>query len=346
MSTGATSPLRIGLLGTGFIGTRVGDQLHGHPGATVTAVTDVDGAALSSAGDTFGVPGERRYTDYRTMFAEAPLDAVVVGTPHTLHYEQIVDALDADLHVLCDKPLTTDLGDALDVRDRVEASDRTLMVGYQRHLNPAFVAARERWAERDPRWLTAEVTQDWVDRFEGTWRLDPDLSGGGYLYDTGSHLLDALLWTTGLTPTAVSARMSFVDDERRVDERADLTIRFAEGATASVSTFGAAPCTREHIHGWDDDGALYLSGREWEPRDLLEIDAESGEHRPFVDHSAVRDKGEAFVAAVRGERPPPATVQDGVRVTAVTEAAYESAREDGAWVDVDADLAVGTRTGR
>ena len=329
--------LRIGVVGAGYIGTYVGSQFHAHRSTAIAAVTDIDESTRDETADAFGVPAESRYADYERMLADERLDAVLIGTPHTLHYEQCVAALERDLDVLVDKPMTTDLEHARDLRDRVADSERVLMVGYQRHLNSSFRSARERWQEgdRDPSWITAEVCQDWIDRFEGTWRRDPDLSGGGYLYDTGSHLLDAVLWTTGLTPAAVSANMDFVDDEERVDERADLTIRFENGATASVSTYGAAPCVREHIHAWDDDGAVYLEGREWDPREVVEIDDDSGERDPYIDHSTSPNKADAFVDAVLGDEEPPATAEDGLRVTAVTEAAYESARSGGEWVAID-----------
>ncbi|WP_101295539.1 Gfo/Idh/MocA family protein [Halegenticoccus soli] len=327
---------RIGLIGTGYIGTTVGGEFYRHSEATVAALSDIDETARAEAGDLFSVPADSQYSDYLEMLDAEQLDAVLVGTPHTLHYEQINEALDRGLHVLCDKPLTTDAAEARDLVDRIEGGDQTLMIGYQRHLNPSFVSARERWKESDrtPRWISAEVTQNWIRRFEGTWRLNPGLNGGGYLWDTGSHLLDAVLWTSGLTPTAVSADMDFVDDDQRVDSRARLTIRFEEGATATVSTFGDAPCTREHIHMWDDDGAVYLEGREWEPRELVTVDEESTEHRPYVDYRTRQTKADAFVEAVRTGEEPPATVRDGLRVTAVTEAAYEAARS-GDWEPVE-----------
>ena len=344
-SPSAEEPLRVGVVGAGYIGTTVGTEFHRHSQAAVTAVTDPVEAARTDAGDLFGL-SDALYESYEAMLDAEPLDAVLIGTPHTLHYEQAVAALDRDLHVLCDKPLTTDLEDARDLHRRTREGDRVVMVGYQRHLNPAFRKARERWAadDADPQWMTAEVVQNWVDRFRGSWRLDPSLSGGGYLYDTGSHLLDAVLWTTDLRPDRVSARMEAVDDtgndlsddeRRRVDEHAEVSIRFANGATANITTYGAAPCVREHIHVWDDDGATYHDGREWDTREYTRIDEESGEHDPYVNNSSQRTKAEAFVDAVRGDADPPATTWDGVRVTAVTEAAYESAAADGEWVDVD-----------
>ena len=127
-------PIRIGIVGLGYIGTTVGGQFHRHPDATVRAVCDLDAALRDEVGRGFGVSADQQYAEYEAMLAEASLDAVLVGTPHTLHYEQVVAALDRGHHVYCDKPLTTDLERARDLADRVDRSDRTVMVGYQRHL--------------------------------------------------------------------------------------------------------------------------------------------------------------------------------------------------------------------
>jgi predicted dehydrogenase len=332
------APTRVGIAGGGFIGRTVGKRFLELDAVRVVALADVDDRALNETGDELGVPGNDRYGRYEEMLDAAELDAVLIGTPHTLHYDQVTAAMDRGLHVLCDKPLTTDIDEARDLVARDESREEVLMVGYQRHLYDAFAEVRDLWLGegRTPRWITAEISQDWVERFAGTWRMDPDLSGGGYLYDTGSHLLDSILWSTGLTPTAVAAEMSFVDDERRVDGRAHVTIRFEEGATASVSCSGETPCMREHIHVWDEEGATYLESQDWEANELTVIDAENEEHRSPLDRD-LPNKAEAFLASVRGDTEPPATALDGLRVTAVTEAAYESARGDGGFVDVDSD---------
>ncbi|MEY7849841.1 Gfo/Idh/MocA family protein [Natrarchaeobius sp. A-rgal3] len=324
----STAPLRIGIVGLGYIGTTVGGQFHTNPDATVSALCDLDADALATTGQAFDVPGERQYTDYDDLLEEeaSELDAVLIGTPHTLHYEQIVAALEYDLHVYCDKPLTTDLADARDVVNRLERSDRTLMVGYQRHLQAAFRTARERFADHEPTWLTATITQDWIDFSSGTWRLDPDRSGGGFLYDTGSHVLDGVLWTTGLEPESVAASMEFEDDDRRVDRRAHLDVRFTNGATGTFSFNGDAPSVREHIHLWDDDGAVYLEGTQWGSREVFEIDADASEFSPYIDSRRDPSRADAFVESVLEGTEPPATARDALQVTALTEAAYEAAR--------------------
>lgn len=331
--------VRVGVIGGGFIGTTVGRAFEEDPRSTVVAIADVSEAAREEAGNALYVGQGARYESHEAMLDEEELDAVLIGTPHVFHYEQIMDALDQGLHVLCDKPLTTDREKAREVVQRSEAAeDQVLMVGYQRHLNEAFVEARDRWAETDlsPNFITAEITQNWISRFEDAWRTDPDLSGGGNLYDTGSHLVDAVLWTTGLTPTSVQANMTFADDENRVDECAQLTVEFENGASASISVFSDAPCVREHIHIWDDDGAVYLEGRQWEPRQLTEIRADSTDIVPYIDHKLSDEKAAVFIDCIESGATPPATARDAYAVTALTEAAYESARS-GERVSIDLD---------
>ncbi|MXV61434.1 Gfo/Idh/MocA family oxidoreductase [Natronorubrum sp. JWXQ-INN-674] len=329
-------PLRIGIVGLGYIGTTVGGQFHRHSDATVRALCDLDSDRLLETGAEFDVPADRRYTEYATMLEDATLDAVLVGTPHTLHYEQVVAALERECHVYCDKPLATDLEHARDLTERAERSQQTLMVGYQRHLQTAFRTARERFAETEPEWITASITQGWIDDSMDTWRLDPELSGGGFLYDTGSHVLDGVLWTTGLEPESVTASMDFHDDDERVDSRTHLDVRFENGASGTFSLHGDAPAVREHIHCWDDDGAVYIEGTQWGPRDVVQIDSDAGEYEPYIDFRTEQSRADAFLESVRSGAEPPATARDALRVTALTEAAYEASRT-GDRVEIDPD---------
>ena len=323
--------LKLGIVGLGYIGSVVGEQFARHPDAEIVAVCDLNDERLATIGERFGVDPARRYLEDDRLFAEAPIDAVLIGTPHTLHHDQVRAALDRDLHVYCDKPLTTDLEDARDLTHRAREASTTVMVGYQRHLQTAFKTARERYRPtddqgREPTWLTASITQPWIADSAGTWRLDPVHSGGGFLYDTGSHVLDAVLWTTGLVPESVRASMDFHDDQGRVDSRAHLDVTFEGGATGTISLNGDAVAVREHIHCWDDEGAVYLEGKQWRSRKVFEVDTESGEYHPYIDHQREQTRAGAFLEAVREGNTPQATPEDALAVTALTEAAYESAR--------------------
>lgn len=332
MVDSSATDLRVGLVGLGSLGVRLGRQFESVPDAELVTLADVNEENLANAGLELEVAPSARYTDYETMLDEESLDAAAIATPNGLHYDQTVAALERDLHVLCEKPLATSVEDARDLYRRDRENDRVMMLGYQRHLNPAFISARERWAagDADPTFITGEITHDWRSYYEDMddWRMDPDLSGGGHLLNVGSHVIDAILWVTGLTPTHVNANVVFHDDEGIFDKQSSITIEFENGAVANVSDTGIVACTREHIHIWDDDGAVYLEGREWDERTGYTIDAEGTEHDQYRDYHGRQTKAEAFTEAVRDGTEPPITVRDAFRTMVVTMAAYESGRAE------------------
>ncbi|WP_207592497.1 Gfo/Idh/MocA family oxidoreductase [Halomontanus rarus] len=331
--------LRIGIIGTGGWGTHIAEQFHENPDAEVVALTDVVAENRQRAGETLAVGPDHRYEDHEAMLDGEELDAVQITSPHDFHYAHTVDALERDLHVFCEKPFTPGLERARDLARRVEESDRVLMVGYQRHVNPAYIETRDAVAggEIDPKIVTAELTQNWIQNVAGTWRVDPDLSGGGQLYDSGSHLLDAIIWMIGEVPTQVTAEMEFADDENRVDVQAALTVRFDGGTVASIAVSGDSPDVYERITVRGDGGRSVLEGTGWSHREVSITDGE-GEERTAVegDLSSYR-KVDAFVRAVRNDETPPATATNALYATALTEAAYESARS-GERVTVDVEL--------
>lgn len=330
MVESSEATLRVGLVGLGSLGVRLGRQFDAVAGAELAALAEVDSENLAEAGRELDVATSARYTDYETMLDEESLDAAAIATPNGLHYEQTVAAIERDLHVLCEKPLATTVEDARDLYRRERETDRVVMLGYQRHLNPAFIMARKRWAAGDsePTFITGEITHDWRSYYEtmNDWRMDPELSGGGHLLNVGSHVIDAILWVTGLDPIRVDATVEFHDDEEIFDTQSSITIEFENGAVANVSDTGIVACTREHIHIWDDEGAVYLEGREWDERTGYTIDAAGTEHDPYLDYHGRQTKAEAFVEAVHEGTEPPITVRDAFRTMIVTMAAYESGR--------------------
>lgn len=322
------STIDLGLAGFGGIGKVLARGFRDTDGAEIVAVTDVSERNLAAAGKELDVPEAHRYEDYKAMLDSEDLDGVAIATPHAFHYEQTVAALERGIDTLCEKPLCIDSGNATDLVRRSNESEAKLMVGYQRHLDPAFVTVREALREQvgEPQFITAEVTQNWISNQRDTWRGDPDCSGGGQLYDTGSHLLDVVLWTSGLTPETVDAQMLFDDEDRRVDKQAALTIQFENGAVASIAVSGDTPCVREHLHVWGDKGSAFVYGEDWDLRELRFVEEDGSEVHPNLNRHEVREKPETFVEVVRGDTEVPATPEDALAVTAVTEAAYESAR--------------------
>jgi len=332
MATADETPVRVALVGLGSLGRRLGTQFTELAGSELVALSDIAPDAVAEVGGELGVGSDAQYTDYESMLDGERLDAVAIATPNGLHYDQVMAALDRDLHVLCEKPLATSVADAHELTERAEAADEVVMVGYQRHLNPAYDLARERWAEGDrtPTFITGEITHDWRSYYEemDDWRMDPELSGGGHLLNVGTHVVDAVLWTTGLTPTSVTATVDFHDDDQIFDKQSAMFVEFEEGAIASIADTGVVARTREHVHIWDGEGAVYLEGREWDDRTGRVIDADGTERDPYHSYSRRLAKGKAFLRSIRTGEAPPATARDGFKATAVTLAAYEAGRRE------------------
>lgn len=327
--------LRIGLVGAGGLGTLLGEAVQDTARGELVAVADVSEASREQARSTFGLSGSSCFARFEDMLDNSDIDAVMIATPHTLHHDQVVTAMDRDLHVLCEKPLVTDLADARDLVSRDKKRDTVLMTGYQCHIQGPYVRARDevRGFDEPPRFITATVTQDWISNQRGTWRVDPELSGGGQLYDTGSHIVDFVLWATELTPTAVDASMIFEDETRRIDTQASLDVTFGTDAVASIAVSGNAPRVREHHRIWSDDGAVSIDGRGWNTRRVRVTNPDGTERYPRSP-DRYPNKAEAFIDVATGGAEPPATAAHALRVTAVTEAAYESART-GRRVEID-----------
>ncbi|HET7324393.1 MAG TPA: Gfo/Idh/MocA family oxidoreductase [Halococcus sp.] len=322
---------RFGIVGFGWLGAVLGEQLRDHERTTAVGVADVSTEAREKAADELDLLEGELYENYQDLLRNEELDAVVVSTPHAFHYEQVTAALDAGLDVLCEKPLCIDPANAKEITDRIENSERTVMVGYQRHLSEPYRTAREHLADSKTEitHVDVEITQPYMDLFGGTWRTDPELSGGGVIMDTGNHLLDGMLWTTGLTPTAVSAQVSFVDDECRVDEAGALSIEFENGVIGSASISGRTHRFSEHLHVYTENDAIYF-----DESAMTVVDGEGETDRFTADSNEEPTKIESFVEALDTGVNPPATARDSFRASALTAAAYESART-GERVEID-----------
>jgi predicted dehydrogenase len=335
--------LRFGILGTGGMGVTHAREILLRPDATVAALCDSSEGALQRAverlygpgsggdgppsGAPSGGPGEgpRRFTDPARMLAEADLDAVVVATPHTRHTEHIRLALEAGKHVLTEKPMSTTAADARAAIDLARERGLTLAIAYQRHGQARYRKAQEVVASGvlgDLRLVTVLIAQDCLANFipGATWRADPELSGGGHFMDTGSHIVDMMLWVSGLEPERVYARID--THGTLVDVVTALTLSFTNGA---VGTFAATSLTaepwREELSFYGTHGVLNIRA------DGLRYQVKGGDTiLPRTEGRDVRPV-EDFVAAVRGEvGAPQAPPVYGLRVAQVTEAAYRSAR--------------------
>ncbi len=327
--------LRIGLIGCGGIMNAHITNYRSIKQAEIAGLADVKrgqiGAAVAKHPQLEGVP---QFTDYRKMIGSIDLDGVVIATPHSFHFDQITACLGAGLHVLVEKPMVCTVKHAKQVVRLADRTGKVVMISYQRHFSPAHRFVKkviEKGELGKLTFISALQAQDWMRWTKGGWRHNPKLSCGGQLNDAGSHLIDGLLWVTGLDPDVVFAQVN--NRGTRVDILSGVTVRFKGGAIGTLSVVGDAPGWWEDLAFYGERGGIYVRRdylrmrddrvfRISRGRELFSADLEEVALSPKYSSNADRN----FVESILGKDEPQVPAVCGLRVTQLTEAAWSSAR--------------------
>jgi len=315
--------IRFGVIGCGGIAQGHIRGLLSIPEARIGALMDTDQARLDGTvrrhPDLAGVP---QFRDHKKMIEQAALEATLICSPHYAHYEQIVDSLRAGLHVLTEKPMVSSIEHARSVISEEKRAARRVGIAYQRHCQGQFQFVRNAIQGGEAgqvRYVSAFQGQEWLQLTTGTWRQSKELSCGGQLNDSGSHLIDIILWVTGLAAQEVSAVMDNCGTE--VDINSSISIRFKNGALGSLSIVGNCPTWWEDITIVCERWAFFLRQGQ-----LCYMRGVSGEmHHVDGFRYGSPSPVHNFVGAVLGREQVLAPSVCGLRTIELTEAAWRSA---------------------
>jgi predicted dehydrogenase len=243
--------LRIGLIGTGFMGKA---HVFGFTSAPrvfelpfdldLHTVADITPEAAESARRTLGFA--HATADWRTIIADPEIDLVSITAPNALHKEMALATIAAGKHVYCEKPLAPLAQDALEMMQAAEAKGVKTQVGFNYLCNPMLQTAREMIAAgelgeiRGYRGLHAE---DYMADPSGPFTFRHDPAGGGALADIGSHALATAEFLCGPIArvmgdcvTKIGSRPDGRGGTRAVtvDDVGRAFLRFDSGATGSI----------------------------------------------------------------------------------------------------------------
>lgn len=332
-----TVPVRIGLIGCGAnMGGHAGRLLQ-NPDVEIVGLADPFPQSIARLRERHpALESVPEFGNYEDMLTALKPDAVEISTPHSMHYEQILNCLAANCHVLCEKPLVLRAAHAENVIRASEETGKVLLVSYQRHYWPIFRYMRDTIRQGtigEVRYVQALQNQNWYrsQKAANRWRINPELSGGGQLNDSGSHLVDILLHVTGLSVESVYCLQERFDLD--VDVNSSLALRFTNGALGSWAIVGDAPCVRLAV--WEDitiyggEGALYyrMMGDAQSKEAKLELRLIEGDRSVEIGPlPPMSDPDTNFVDAILGRASIEAPATCGLRVAELTEAAWHSAR--------------------
>jgi predicted dehydrogenase len=347
--------LRAGIIGLG-VGKSHAKGYLSSPDAELSAICDMNVTRLNESGEAWRV--ENRYTDYAQMFAEAGLDVVSVCLPNALHASVSMAALEAGIHVVCEKPMAQNVAEARQMLAAAERNGVHLMVAYNYRYRS------------DSKWMRRVVQSGLLgDIYHANliWRRETGIpgwgvfgskaaSGGGSLIDLGVHVLDLGLWMMNFPrPLTVSGstRAVFGPISRKtwgrhpgdvieggfdVEDGGMGFIRLETGATIVLQATWA-----EHTHPSEDGFSVELQGSKgtaalhvshYGSSDTLRLYTEI-EDEPVTITPGVRFNGPQgheglivdLMKSLRQGEPTGTTGEHGLAAVSILEALYTSAQE-------------------
>jgi len=302
-------------------------RLGPNPDVEIVALCDVSEECVQRFVDKHLAAYEPRpayFTDPAAMYAESKPDAVVIVTPHTLHFDHGMQALDAGCHVLMEKPMVTDSGQARLLAAKVAETGKVFTIGYNTPCTPEFAYLRDLIRSQELGRLetvTGWLTQNWRRLTAGTWRQQPELSGGGQMYDSGAHLFNSLVW---LVEQPISEVFAFVDNVGTpVDINGTANIRFANGILATITIVGNCPAASAGMYLSFENGRVEVDG--WSGQWIKVWKGSEAVKYPPIQGTA-NTPNDNFIDAILGRAEPRTSPANGIIQSELMDAIYESAR--------------------
>ncbi len=350
-----TNKVRVGIVGTSWWADGMYlPALRSHPQAEIAAICGRDRARAAEIAGKYGI--SRVFADYAEMIERGGLDAVIVSVPDDLHYEITMHALDAGLHVLCEKPFALTVAEARAMVEKAEAAGVRHMVLFTYRWLPFF------------RYFHDLVKQDYLGRLyhaefryisgyarraEYAWRLDRTRANG-VLGDLGSHLFDMARWLIG-DITRVTAHLAVCVNRPGVggglidpaNDSALVLAEFANGAHGVIQASCVAQLAdygqRQEIRLYGEAGTLEIAVSSAGPEAGAIIRAarrndtqlarltvpesywgEVDRSNPFEVFTKQAAGTRLFIDAIREQRPCEPSFYDGYKTQQVIEAALHA----------------------
>lgn len=325
-------PIKTGIIGLGRLGRKhASDVIYKIPGAELVAACSVVNEELEMAA-SWGV--QHLYTDHREMLENIKLDAVIIVSPSTLHKNHVMDAIDAGVHIFCEKPLALELDDCIVIEEATtRMKDKKFMLGFMRRFDPSYLRVKK-MVESGKAGSPIVFKGNSLDPMDGIeeYLAFAKTSGGPFL-DMAIHDIDLAHWYLGSSVKSVFAcGNSFVTPQVQGfgdNDNAFAMLFFENDAVAMLHAGRTAP------NGYQVDGELVCTKATYRVNDIPRLDrvteyTSNGvlttcEQRFFerFDEAFVREK-ECFFDCIRNDTQPPIMAKDGTFATHVALCATES----------------------
>lgn len=323
--------LRLGVIGCGDIAGYTALVSRLVPQVALSACCDVDAGRADEFARRHRI--RHAFTDFSTLLADAPVDAVYLAVPHHLHGEMILSAIRAGKPVLVEKPLTRTLAEGVALVEEVSRQRVKVGVNYQyRYDRGCYALARAIQSGALGRVHSVRINVPWRRTrayFEAAgWHATVAQAGGGTLITQGSHFLDIALWALGEAPVSAAGYTATPGFDVEVETLAHGIVETSGGALVSItSTMAAAAEQAVTLEAYGERGTARYSDR---PLPGVKFGGMRvrRERPPTWGVHALHRSLAGFARWVLEERPFLVPAASALPVLAAVEAIYRSSQSD------------------
>lgn len=349
--------LKVGIIGCGGIANgKHLPSLSKIEEVELVAFCDIVIERAEEASRQYGVKVAEVYKDYRELLKDQAIDVVHVLTPNISHAEISIAAMEADKHVLCEKPMAINTAEAKKMIEAASQTGKKLTIGYDNRFRPDSQHLHEITSRGDLGEIYVAKAHALRRRAVPTWGvfLDEEKQGGGPLIDIGTHALDLTLWMMdnykpksvvgnvyyklGQTRDAANAWGPWDPDEFTVEDSAFGFITMENGATIMLEASWAlntldvdeAKCSLSGTKGGADmkDG-LRINGEEFGKLYTKNVELDAG-GVAYYDGETVSNadlEARQWIDSIIHDTEPVVKPEQALVVTQILEAIYESAKK-------------------
>ncbi|MBO1514852.1 Gfo/Idh/MocA family protein [Metabacillus bambusae] len=297
-------------------------HLQADPEVEITAIWDEDEERGSKMAKTFNC----QYVENLDRLLELDLQAVVVCSENKKHKEHVIAAARAGKHILCEKPIATEVEDAKEMIDVCRLSGVILQVAYPVRFAPAIQRVRELIGSGAIGEVVA-INGTNHGQMPGGWFIEKELSGGGAATDHIVHVMDLIRWILNDEVKNVYAELDTRFYSIDVEDCGIVTLELESGVIVSIDPSWSRPKT---FPSWGDVLLEFVG-----TKGTLSVDAFK-QHSTYYNDLEIKvqhlswaddmDKGliDDFLQCIRKKGSPSITGEDGLRTLEVVKAAYES----------------------
>jgi len=249
--------IRWGIIGTGDVAERKGGPaLYQADRSSLVAVTNRTPARAEKFAKNHG--GPKVHTSVEALIADTEVDAVYIATPPDSHARLTTLAAQAGKHVLCEKPMAMSVEEGERMIAACRDNNVSLAIAFYRREFPVVRKMKslvDAGAIGRPLSIFAQTYSKFFSKDAEPWRLNKDVSGGGFLMDMGTHRFDLFEHFFG-RPTQVSGYAENQTLTQPVDDAATVSLKFANGVLGTASFHWNSPVDRDLLTIVGTDGIL------------------------------------------------------------------------------------------